>query len=92
MALIGMILFYALQFYIWIIILQVVISWLVIFDVINMRNRKAQNLMGLLYRLTDPVFKPIQRVVPPLAGIDITPILVIFGIILIQNVVLRIFV
>lgn len=71
--------------YIWIIIIQVLVSWLVIFDVINVNNEQAQNLINLMKRATDPVFQPLQKYVPPIGGIDITPIIVILGLSLLQG-------
>lgn len=76
----------AITIYIWIIIIQVLVSWLIVFEVINVKNAKAQNLIALMKKATDPVFKPIQKVIPPIGGIDITPILVIVGLSLIQRV------
>lgn len=76
----------AITIYIWIILIQVLISWLIVFDVINVNNSKAQSLINLLKRATDPVFKPLQKVIPPIGGIDITPIVVILGLSLLQRV------
>lgn len=75
----------AITIYIWIIIIQVLISWLIIFDVINVNNAQAQNLIKLMKKLTDPVFKPLQKYIPPIGGIDITPIIVILGLSLLQR-------
>ncbi|MFK7840098.1 MAG: YggT family protein [Bdellovibrionales bacterium] len=76
----------AITIYIWIILIQVLISWLIIFDVINVNNSKARDLIALLRRATDPVFKPLQKYIPNIGGIDITPIVVILGLTLIQKV------
>ena len=62
-----------------IIILQIAISWLVVFEVINTGNPQAQRLMTLLEKATDPVYKPLRKYVPPIGGIDITPIIVLLG-------------
>ena len=75
----------AITIYIWIIVIQVLISWLIIFEVININNSKAKNLINLLQKATDPVFKPIRKYIPPIGGIDITPIIVILGLTLIQR-------
>lgn len=75
----------AIEIYIWIIIVQVVVSWLIVFEVINVKNAKAQNLIALMKKATDPVFTPIRKVIPPIGGIDITPIIVILGLSLIQR-------
>jgi YggT family protein len=78
--------------YIWIIIAQVVISWLVVFDVINTANDKAQNLIGLIKKLTDPVYKPVQKYVPPIGGIDLTPLIVILGLSILRSILIGILV
>ncbi|MFA5592569.1 MAG: YggT family protein [Micavibrio sp.] len=75
----------------WIIILQVILSWLITFDVINIRNPQAANFVRLIDRVTSPVYTPLRKIIPPIAGIDITPIIVIFGIYLLQGLVASIF-
>lgn len=65
--------------YIYIIIAHVLVHWLVAFDVINARSSQAQNLMRLLARLTDPVMRRVQKYVPSIGGIDISPIIVIIA-------------
>ncbi|HOO81263.1 MAG TPA: YggT family protein [Alphaproteobacteria bacterium] len=77
----------AFDIYIGIIVIQVVVSWLIIFDVINAENAQAQNLVALLKRATDPIYKPLQKYIPPIGGIDVTPIVVILGLSLLQNIV-----
>ncbi|MCB9982421.1 MAG: YggT family protein [Rhodospirillales bacterium] len=77
----------AFDVYVLIIVLQVVVSWLIVFDVINTNNEKAQNLIALLKKATDPVYKPVQKFVPPIGGIDVTPIVVIFGLMILQSLI-----
>ena len=72
--------------------MQVVLSWLIAFEVINVRNAQAQNLIQLLNRITDPVFKPLRKIIPAIAGIDITPIIIIFAISILQSFIARIFI
>lgn len=72
-----------------IIIAQVLVSWLIAFDVINARSPQAQNLIRLLHKVTDPIYKPLQKYIPPIGGIDITPMIVIIGLILIQGYVVN---
>ncbi len=92
MVLIGQILMLALDIFFWIIIAQVVLSWLIAFDVINIRNAKAQQFILLLNKVTDPVFKPLRKIIPAIAGIDVTPIIVIFAISILQRVVASYFI
>lgn len=65
--------------YIMVIILQVALSWLVAFDIVNAENEAAKNLTQALHKLTDPVYKPLRKYIPPIANIDITPLVVIIG-------------
>ncbi len=67
----------AINIYILIIILQVAISWLIAFEVINTDNQAAKNLIRALKKATDPVYKPIRKYIPPVGGIDLTPLIVI---------------
>lgn len=60
---------------IWAIILSAILSWLVAFDVINLRNQVVYNIARFLDAVTRPVLRPFQRFIPPLGGVDITPIL-----------------
>jgi YggT family protein len=66
-----------LQLLIWAIIISAVLSWLVAFDVINLRNRFVYSVSRFLDAVTRPVLAPIQRIIPPLGGVDISPIIVI---------------
>lgn len=87
----GQLLLFGLDVYMWIIVVSVILSWLVVFEVVNVRNEKAANLMRLLDKATDFVYKPLRKYVPAIGGIDITPIIVIFGIMMLQKLVGRIF-
>lgn len=80
----------AVQGYIFIIIAQVAISWLVIFNVFNLENPQARNLVRLLEKLTDPVMKPVQKYIPPIGGLDLTPIVVIIGLQILQSILVRV--
>lgn len=63
--------------YIWILIAQVVLSWLVAFNIVNTRQPFVRQLGNALWRLTEPVLGPIRRILPNLGGLDISPIIVI---------------
>ena len=69
-----------LDLYVWLLIIWVILSWLVAFDVINTGNRFVYLVSDFLYRITEPVLRPIRRVVPSISGIDISPIVLILGI------------
>ena len=64
---------------IWCIIASAILSWLFAFDVINRRNRFVGQVAYVLDTVTRPILGPIQRVVPPLGGIDITPIIALLA-------------
>lgn len=62
---------------VWALIINAILSWLVAFDVINLRNRFVANIAHFLDAVTRPVLRPIQRFIPPLGGVDISPIIAI---------------
>jgi YggT family protein len=71
----------------WVIITNAVLSWLVAFDVINLRNKFVATIYDLCERLTEPLLAPIRRVVPNLGGVDLSPVVLILGLQLLQNAV-----
>ena len=75
----------ALDVYIWLIIASIVVSWLVVFNVLNMRNKWVYKLTDLLDRATMPGMAQLRRVIPPLGGIDLTPMVLMFGIYIVQG-------
>jgi YggT family protein len=70
-----------------VIIATAIMSWLILFDVVNMRNKFVNMIWTFLYNITEPALRPIRRFVPNLGGIDISPIVLIFGIILLQMLI-----
>ena len=69
----------------WLIIISVVASWLVAFGVINTRNPTVYRILDVLNRLTDPILKPIRRLIPPMGGLDLSPMIVLLIIFLLQS-------
>ena len=67
----------ALDLYWWIIIASAIFSWLYAFNVVNSRNQFVGSIGNMLYRLTEPVLRPIRRLMPDLGGIDISPIILL---------------
>jgi YggT family protein len=65
------------QIYIWLLIAQAVLSWLVAFGVANRHNRFVAVAGDFLWRITDPLLRPIRRVLPDLGGIDVSPVILI---------------
>jgi len=76
--------------YIWVLIGQVVLSWLVTFKVVNTQNPIVNQIGTVLYRLTEPVLGPIRRMLPSLGGLDISPIIAVIALIFIEKVIFRI--
>ena len=71
--------------YTWIVIASAIMSWLVAFGVINVRNQFIRVVVDLLYRLTEPVLRPIRRFLPNLGGVDISPIILLLGLYFFQS-------
>ena len=71
--------------YIWVLILAVVASWLISFNVINTTNRVVYVVVDFLYRATEPVLRPIRRFLPNLGGLDISPIVLVLLLIFVQD-------
>lgn len=65
--------------YTWILIAQVVMSWLIAFNVVNARQPFVRQVGMTLWRLTEPVLGPIRRILPNLGGIDLSPIIAILA-------------
>ena len=78
-----------LQIYIWLLIAAAVLSWLVAFNVVNTRNQVVAMIGDMLYRLTEPLLRPIRSMLPHLGGIDISPVILILLILLLENVIIR---
>ena len=91
MAFIGDVLLLLLNLYFWVIIAYVASSWLVAFDIINTRNMRARQLLTVLTKLVEPVLMPIRRVIPPIAGIDLSPIVLLVGMQILGMAITRIF-
>jgi YggT family protein len=79
---------YVLQLYVYVLIAGAVLSWLVAFNVVNLRNPVVEAIGRFLYAITEPVLRPIRRVLPNMGGLDISPVVVILIIIFIQSVIL----
>lgn len=79
----------ALNLYWWVIIISAVLSWLIAFNVVNYRNRIVAQIDTTLRAMTEPVLAPIRRRMPNLGAVDLAPIVLLLGIILIQQVIIR---
>jgi YggT family protein len=83
------VIYLALQFYLYLVVAWVVLSWLIAFNVVNTRNQVVAMVADFLYRITEPALGPIRKVMPNLGAIDISPIVLFFIIIFFQQVILR---
>ena len=81
-----LVLIVALDFYKWVVIIWVIMSWLVAFNVINTRNQVVHMIGSMLQQLTEPAMRPIRRFVPNLGGVDISPLILILLIFFLQMV------
>ena len=73
--------------YIWILIINVIISWLVAFNVLNTSNRFVYSVLDVSYRLTAPPLNYIRRFLPNLGSIDISPVVLILALMFLRNLV-----
>ena len=71
--------------YIWILIINALLSWLIAFNILNTSNRLVYSLLDISYKMTDPLLKPIRNFLPNLGGIDISPVILILLLMFIRN-------
>ena len=72
----------------WIIIIQAILSWLVAFNVINTQSEFVRTVLTALDRMTEPLYRPIRRVLPDLGALDLSPLVVLLVIIILQSIIL----
>ena len=77
--------------YLWVIIINALLSWLVAFNILNTQNRFVFSVLDTTYKLTDPILNKIRRFVPTFGSIDISPIILILGMMFLRNLVFEIF-
>lgn len=77
-----------LNLYVWLLIAAAVLSWLVAFNVVNVRNQFVGMVADFLYRITEPVLRPIRNFMPNLGGLDVSPVILILIIYFIQQVII----
>ena len=74
----------ALELYTYLLIASAVMSWLVAFGVVNMRNDAVRGIWNFLYQITEPALRHIRRILPNLGGVDVSPIILLLLIYLVQ--------
>jgi YggT family protein len=76
-----------LDLYVWLLIASAILSWLIAFNVVNTRNQFVAAISEFLYRITEPVLRPIRSFIPAFGGLDISPIIAILAIMFVQRVI-----
>ena len=77
--------------YLWIIIINALLSWLVAFNILNTQNRFVFSVLDTTYKLTDPVLNKIRRFIPMFGSIDISPVILILFLMFLRNIIFEIF-
>ena len=71
----------------WIFLIMIIMSWLISFNVINTRNQFVASVWRVLNQITEPILKPIRRVIPAMGGLDLSPLIVFVIIFFLQNLI-----
>ena len=77
--------------YLWIIIINAILSWLVAFNILNTQNRFVFSVLDATYKLTDPALNKIRRFIPTFGSIDISPVILILLLMFLRNLIFEIF-
>ena len=77
--------------YLWIIIINAILSWLVAFNILNTQNRFVFSVLDVTYKMTNPALNKIRRFVPTFGSIDISPVILILLLMFLRNIVFEIF-
>ena len=71
----------------WVFLIMIIMSWLISFNVINTRNQFVASVWRILNQITEPILRPIRRIIPPVGGLDLSPIIVFVIIFFLQNLI-----
>ena len=85
MAPILLLLYRIIDIYFYVLIINIVLSWLIAFNIVNMQNKIVVTFLYATNRLTDPLLNPMRRILPNLGGIDISPIILVLCLLFIQD-------
>jgi len=77
--------------YLWIIIVNAILSWLVAFNILNTQNRFVFSVLDATYKMTDPVLNRIRKFIPNFGSIDISPVILILLLMFLRNIIFEIF-
>lgn len=81
----------AIEPYIWVVIIQAILSWLIAFNVVNTRNRFVFAVGDFLYRITEPALRPIRRFMPNLGGVDVSPVVLLLALFFLKEVLRNVY-
>ena len=76
--------------YLWIIIINAILSWLVAFNILNTQNRFVFSVLDTTYKLTDPALNKIRRFIPTFGSIDISPVILILLLMFLRNLIFEV--
>ncbi len=71
----------------WVFLIMIIMSWLISFNVINTRNQAVAAIWRAINQVTDPILRPIRRILPPMGGLDLSPIIVFIIIFFLQQLI-----
>ena len=77
--------------YLWVIIINAILSWLVAFNVLNTQNRFVFSVLDATYKMTDPALNRIRRFIPTFGSIDVSPVILILLLMFLRNIIFEIF-
>ena len=77
--------------YLWVIIINALLSWLVAFNILNTQNRFVFSVLEATYKLTDPALNKIRRFIPTFGSIDISPVILILLLMFLRNLIFEVF-
>ena len=77
--------------YLWIIIINAILSWLVAFNVLNTQNRFVFSVLDVTYKLTAPALNQLRRFIPMFGSIDISPVILILLLMFLRNIIFEVF-
>lgn len=69
----------------WVIIVQIILSWLVVFNVINTQSDFVRTLVSALDRMTEPLYRPIRRILPDFGGLDFSPMVILLLVVVLDQ-------
>jgi YggT family protein len=75
--------------YVWVVVASVILSWLVNLGVVNTTNRVVYAIGDFLYRITEPLLGPIRNAMPNLGNFDISPIILVLGLVLLRDILVE---